>query len=128
MTKNLWLRPGSFLFVGVNLVMLSWLIGCSGPEKDSARPAVTSDIYGTWTASGLAFESAGQGSTPLTKAQVSLFDTFNAASFTFHRDGTYVKRSLDSTVSPTSVLTTLGAGHVYVTERATHFNDPRHAD
>ncbi|GAB4031374.1 hypothetical protein GCM10028774_08780 [Spirosoma jeollabukense] len=90
--------------------MLFWLIGCKGKEENTARPATTHDIYGTWTASGLAFESGGEGSKPLTNVQLSLFDNFKAASYTFNIDGSYIKRSLDSTVSSTTVLTTLERG------------------
>ncbi|MBD2755913.1 hypothetical protein [Spirosoma validum] len=102
-------RPGRLLAVCLHLAMLLWLLGCK-EQGDTSRPAIPADIYGTWNASGLNFESAGQGSTPMTTGQAALFNAFKAGTYTFNWDSTYVKRSSDSTLSATTVLVTLERG------------------
>lgn len=112
--KNLSQRLRNLFVICFNLAMVLWLVGCK--NKDTDRPATIRDMYGTWTAQGLAFESGGSTTpqlsppSPPTTAQLAVFDDFKADSYTFGNDGTYVKRSADSTLSSNTVLTKLERG------------------
>lgn len=93
----------SIIKVCVGIVLFQ--IGC-GREEEYRIPR-SFEILGSWTASGLTYESGGL---PPTKAQLANFKGLEAGTYTFHIDQTYIKRSIDSVVSSNTVLVKLEKG------------------
>ncbi|RCR67321.1 hypothetical protein [Larkinella punicea] len=81
------------------------LVGCR-KEEDYRQPNPV-DLLGSWTTSGLTFESGGLAPT---NAQLADFKNLEANTYTFNFDSTYVKRSRDSVVSNNLVVVRLERG------------------
>ena len=103
--KNVPLTPNRFKALLLQAIIILGLSSCK--EAEVFRPLAYYDLIGSWTTNGFVFESGG----PLPKAdQLAWFTYMEASSFTFQSDSTYLKRSKDSFVNPTTVLVKLERG------------------
>lgn len=103
--KNVSFLPKLFNLLWLPAMIVLGLSGCK--EAEVFRPLAYPDLFGTWTTNGFVFESGG----PLPTAdQLAWFKPLEASSFTFQSDSTYLKRSKDSFVNPTTVLVRLERG------------------